>query len=158
MAGSSVIALPVQAPVVMIVTEVLSVRHVMEQGKRRINQMTVTIMSVIERIEKDSLHLFDTKGNWDTEAQDELLKLAKTGQQMQWISVNEKLPERPLYDWVLVAIKLVPENWYGVPRIAELRSGVWYCTECEPLEETLSVKVTHWMELPDNPKDGDNNG
>ena len=45
MAGSSVIALPVQAPVVMIVTEVLSVRHVMEQGKRRINQRTVTTMA-----------------------------------------------------------------------------------------------------------------
>jgi hypothetical protein len=45
MAGSGVIALPVQAPVVMIVTEVLSVRHVMEQGKRRINQRTVTTMA-----------------------------------------------------------------------------------------------------------------
>ena len=115
-------------------------------------------MNVIERIEKDSLHLFDTKGNWDTEAQDELLKLAKIGQQMQWISVSERLPERPLYDWVLVAIKLVPENWYGVPHIAELRNGVWYSNSYNtPFESTCGIVVTHWMPLPKRPNDGDNN-
>ena len=74
----------------------------------------------------------------------------------QWISVSERLPERPLYDWVLVAVKLVPENWYGVPHIAELRSGVWYSDGHDtPLEATCGVSVTHWMPLPEPPKEGD---
>ena len=82
----------------------------------------------------------------------------KLNQQMQWISVSERLPERPLYDWVLVATKLVPENWYGVPRIAELRNGVWYSNSYNaPFESTCGIVVTHWMPLPKLPNDGDNN-
>lgn len=93
------------------------------------------------------------------ECKNELISLAKIGQQMQWIPVDEKLPERPLYDWVLVATKLVPENWYGVPHIAELRNGVWYSNSYNtPLESTCDIVVTHWMPLPERPKDGDNNG
>ena len=85
---------------------------------------------------------------------DVLLRLAKIGQQMQWIPVNERLPERPLHDWVLVATKLVPENWYGVPHIAELRSGIWYSHENDaPMEELYGVVVTHWMPLPQPPKE-----
>ena len=81
----------------------------------------------------------------------------KLNQQMQWISVSERLPERPLYDWVLVAIKLVPENWYDVPHIAELRNGVWYSNSYNaPFESTCNVVVTHWMPLPKRPNDGDN--
>jgi hypothetical protein len=73
---------------------------------------------------------------------------------MEWISVKECLPERSSYDWVLVQTKMVPENWYGVPHIAELRGGVWYSKEHDtPLEETCSVAVTHWMPLPEPPND-----
>jgi hypothetical protein len=72
---------------------------------------------------------------------------------MEWISVKERLPERQLYDWVLVQTKMVPEGYYGVPHIAELRSGVWYSKEHDtPLEETCAVAVTHWMPLPEPPK------
>ena len=70
-----------------------------------------------------------------------------------WISVEERLPEYPEHDWVLVQIKLIPEGWYGVPHIAELRRGVWFSSSCDgPLEETCGVKVTHWQELPAKPE------
>lgn len=73
----------------------------------------------------------------------------------EWISVTERLPESPEYDWVLVQIVLLGrEPFYGVPHIAELRRGVWYSTVCEePMEEYLSVKVTHWMPLPAFPEE-----
>ena len=153
MAGSSVIALPVQAPVVMIVTEVLSVRHVMEQGKRRINQRTVTIMSVIERIEKDSLHLFDTKGNWDTEAQDELLKLAKIGQQMQWVSVDEKLPE----DGQIVDVWIVSNGLFNQRLTDVVYSSTSLTFQIDDIcdvgieSHPTNSFITHWMPLPKPP-------
>ena len=67
----------------------------------------------------------------------------------EWIPVTERLPEKPEYDWVLVQVKMIPENYYGVPHIAELRDGKWY-SDCyaTPLEETAGVKVTHWQPLP----------
>jgi hypothetical protein len=67
------------------------------------------------------------------------------------------MPEKSKYDWVLVQVKLVPEGYYGVPHIAELRGGVWYA-DCydSPLETTASVKVTHWMPLPESPEDTSN--
>jgi hypothetical protein len=76
-----------------------------------------------------------------------------------WISVDERLPEKPDYDWVLVKCQMVPEGYFGVPHIAELRNGIWY-SDCYdgPLEETAGVKVTHWMPLPDDPVERQRNG
>lgn len=69
-----------------------------------------------------------------------------------WIPVTERLPEKPTYDWVLVQVKLIPEDWYGVPHVAELRGRDWYISQLDgPLEETCGVKVTHWMPLPSIP-------
>lgn len=71
-----------------------------------------------------------------------------------WISVSERLPEKSKYNWVLVQYKIEPEGRYGVPHIAELRNGTWYDQKYYgPLEETIGVKVTHWMPLPGFPKD-----
>ena len=72
-----------------------------------------------------------------------------------WISVTERLPEKPKHDWVLVATMLVPEERRGVPHIAELRNGVWYAQDSEdvPLERHFSVRVTHWMPItPETPE------
>ena len=75
-----------------------------------------------------------------------------------WISVKDRLPDNE-YDWVLVQCKMNSEGWYGLPHIAELRHGVWYCTEVDnPLEETLSVIVTHWMPLPKPPERKEESG
>ena len=69
----------------------------------------------------------------------------------KWIPVSEGLPDTQEYDWVLVAIKLMPEDYYGVPCVAELRSGSWYDAEnglLDTSEEGCGVIVTHWMTLP----------
>ena len=74
---------------------------------------------------------------------------------MNWISIKHKLPTRENgYDWVLVISKLNPENYFTVPAVAELRNGVWYFRDFGvPAENTLGIKVTHWMELPKPPKE-----
>ena len=75
----------------------------------------------------------------------------------KWIPIltANDLPKKDEYDWVLVQAKLVPENHYSLPHVAELRKGVWYgmgYPEDIPLEETCGVKVTHWMPLPEYPE------
>ena len=36
----------------------------------------------------------------------------------------------------------------GVPHVAELINGVWYCDCCDgPMEETLGVKVVAWFDM-----------
>ena len=65
-----------------------------------------------------------------------------------WISVTERLPEKPPYDWVLVKTEFIPESGLGVPHVAYLRNGVWYCDCCcGPMEETLGVKVIAWFDM-----------
>ena len=71
--------------------------------------------------------------------------------QSEWISVEERLPDKKEYDWVLVNVLLTSENYYGVPQIAELRNGKWWGYDDFPLSE-VGCKVTHWMPLPEAPK------
>lgn len=68
-----------------------------------------------------------------------------------WIDVNDRLPEHPEHDWVLCKVMLMPEGFYGVPQIAELRrDGKWHARDMDtPYEETVSAKITHWMPIPD---------
>lgn len=69
----------------------------------------------------------------------------------KWIPVSERLPDKQ-HDWVLAACKLVPEGFYGVPHIAELRNGKWWADGGDfPLID-IGVEVTHWMPLPEMPK------
>jgi len=76
------------------------------------------------------------------------------GNMNEWISVKERLPQKPTFDWVLVLIKMIPEGWFGIPHVAELRNGVWFaeCLDDKPMEKELSVEVTHWMPLPEAPE------
>ena len=68
----------------------------------------------------------------------------------EWISVKERLPSSDR-DWVLVACKLMPEGFYGVPHVAELRGGVWW-SDCYDVPLcSAGVVVTHWMPLPEPP-------
>ena len=52
--------------------------------------------------------------------------------QSPWISVNERLPEKPKYDWVLVTIRDKRDGFIGLPQIGELRSdGFWHTRESD---------------------------
>lgn len=52
--------------------------------------------------------------------------------QSPWISVKERLPEKPKYDWVLVIIRDKRDGFIGLPQIGELRSdGFWHTRESD---------------------------
>lgn len=52
--------------------------------------------------------------------------------QSPWISVNERLPEKTKYDWVLVIIRDKRDGFIGLPQIGELRSdGFWHTRESD---------------------------
>jgi len=72
----------------------------------------------------------------------------------EWISINNRLPEE--YYWVLVsAVDLENSKLRFVPHVAELRKGKWSVQvgDNRDLEKWLHIKVTHWMQLPDPPKE-----
>ena len=49
--------------------------------------------------------------------------------QSPWISVEERLPDKNVYDWVLVIVRDKRDGFIGIPQIGELRSdGVWHTT------------------------------
>lgn len=66
-----------------------------------------------------------------------------------WNPVDPKLNNLNEFDedWVLVAVKMDPEGWYGVPFVAELRDGVWYDRCDVDIERAYSVKITHWKPI-----------
>ena len=72
-----------------------------------------------------------------------------------WVPVSERLPKAPEQDWVLVKTHTVPDGNPGMPHMAELRNGVWYCDCCDgPMEETLAILVDAWFDtelLKDTP-------
>ena len=73
----------------------------------------------------------------------------------EWVSVNDKLPSEE-YDWVLVSVvDCKNPKLRFVPMVAERRKGKWSGQEDveADLEAWNHVKVTHWMPLPDAPKD-----
>lgn len=72
-----------------------------------------------------------------------------------WISVKERLPERPEHDWVLVIARFGTEGIFGVPHVAEYVSGKWQfrCLDSTDAEDFLQVTVTHWQPLPEPPKE-----
>lgn len=83
---------------------------------------------------------------------DSLVEKAKEQYVKGWISVNDRLPDKAKYDWVLVIGEFL-EGGYFVPHVAELRDGIWYASEYErPFEDLCAVKVTHWKPLPPDPK------
>lgn len=93
----------------------------------------------------------------------------KTGAEWQakqspWISVEERLPEKPKYDWVLVIIRDKRDGFIGIPQIGELRSDGFWHTETsdtfntpnfrriynttDVLGEFLKQEVVAWCPIP----------
>lgn len=79
----------------------------------------------------------------------ELLRLAKIGQSMQWISVNERRPKQSIPVLTILDNGLIETGYIGS------YTGEW----CSDGFVTVGT-VTHWMALPvpPNKDDGDNNG
>lgn len=73
----------------------------------------------------------------------------------QWISVEESLPDRKEYDWVLTQIQM-DDGFMCVPTVGEIRSdGYWHCAEYDELykigesfEKEMGCKVIAWMPIP----------
>lgn len=81
-----------------------------------------------------------------------------------WISVEERLPEKPEYDWVLVIVRDKRDGFIGIPQIGELRSdGFWHTVTSDSfntpdfrriynttdaLGEILKQEVVVWMPIP----------
>ena len=74
----------------------------------------------------------------------------------EWISVKDRLPDNKEYDWVLAQV--VEDNGFmHIPTVMEYRQSKndWF-------EETYgwisehngAFTVTHWMPLPEPPKEG----
>lgn len=84
--------------------------------------------------------------------------------QSPWISVKERLPEKPKYDWVLVTIRDKRDGFIGLPQIGELRSdGFWHTRESDDFNTEqfrreygttdalgifLHQEVLAWMPIP----------
>lgn len=84
--------------------------------------------------------------------------------QSPWISVEERLPEKPEYDWVLVIVRDKRDGFIGIPQIGELRSdGFWHTVTSDSfntpdfrriynttdaLGEILKQEVVVWMPIP----------
>ena len=108
-------------------------------------------MNVIERIEKGVSKLTITKLSSDIpayirsrEQEIELLELAKLGQQMQWVSVTERLPEhKQVVDIFLNGCRHIDVEFFihNNEKFFYLSGAVVYYNY-----------VTHWMPLPPNPK------
>ena len=73
----------------------------------------------------------------------------------QWINVEESLPDRKEYDWVLTQIYM-DDGFMCVPKVCEIRSdGYWHCAEYDELykigesfEKEMGCKVIAWLPIP----------
>ena len=69
--------------------------------------------------------------------------------QMEWISVEERLPE--MYEDGSADIVLVTDGQFI--HMAAYSNEKWYFAECGEMKEPMFYKVTHWMPLPEPPKE-----
>ena len=73
----------------------------------------------------------------------------------EWISVKDRLPDNKEHDWVLAQV--VEDNGYmHIPRVMEYRQpkNDWFEDTYGWLSEyNGTFTVTHWMPLPEPPKD-----
>lgn len=85
----------------------------------------------------------------DIEVKNELLRLAKLGQQIQWVSVVERLPETNKNYIAATDNNHVIYAKYvkTIVRKKDVLRWEWYNRICP-------WNITHWMPLPTPPKDG----
>lgn len=108
----------------------------------------------IERGEKDGYKMTICK------MRRELYSMAITAlreqEQSKWISVKERLPDNKEHDWVLAQV--VEDNGFmHIPKVMEYRQNRndWFEETYGWLSEhNGAFTVTHWMPLPQPPKEG----
>lgn len=99
---------------------------------------------------QEEKHRFDSVSTFGLRITDMARDAANTIDELltrySWVPVEERLPVEGIHDWVLVRTDIL--NGAGVPHVAELRGGNWYCDACEgPMEETLDCKVIAWFDM-----------
>lgn len=78
----------------------------------------------------------------------------------EWISVKDRLPNNDEHDWVLAQVMEPATGFMPIPKVMEYResNNDWYEETMGWLSEHNGVfAVTHWMPLPEPPKE-DKNG
>lgn len=71
----------------------------------------------------------------------------------QWVSVKDRLPDDG--DTVLVIGRKVGEMRFDIPRISEYSGGEWWADSGDYLICYSGVEITHWMPMPEPPKEVD---
>lgn len=106
----------------------------------------------ISDIDRDALHKgFYHGAKWQAE-------------QSPWIRVEERLPDREEYDWVLAMLRDKRDGFIGIPQMAELRDdGFWHTVESDSMNTRcfreeykttdalgllLKQEVISWMPIP----------
>mgnify|MGYP002132765679 FL=1 len=79
-----------------------------------------------------------------------------TGIAMNWIDVNEKLPETGIdsvygSEWVLVSYVFDGKQYVGEARFIKVKQSYW---ENVFGDKMINNQVTHWMPLPEPPMIG----
>lgn len=71
-----------------------------------------------------------------------------------WISVKDRLP--PIYHTVLITGKNSVGGSFGVIKgVHDRDMGQWYRNDIGKDVDSLGYTVTHWMPLPEPPKEGE---
>ena len=98
--------------------------------------------ALIEHLEKDPL--YDLVEQYGVTGVIESFPAADV-QPMKWIPVTERLPEQNTRVIGFMA-------WKGITAI-EYQNGKWY--SIDHLQSLPNEAVTHWMPIPEPPKDGE---
>ena len=140
-------------------------KQTVEEAARIEREKVIQELHVAYKMHKDPKHYIIS----NAAIQKYAVPLFKAGagwqaKQSPWISVEERLPEKPKYDWVLVIIRDKRDGFIGIPQIGELRSDGFWHTETsdtfntpnfrriynttDVLGEFLKQEVVAWWPIP----------
>lgn len=73
---------------------------------------------------------------------------------MDWISVKDRLPEQ--FEPVMVYAKSTSVQGGAITFVGACKNGFWFIQNSEAAlgYPNLQYEVTHWMPLPQQPKEG----
>lgn len=106
----------------------------------------------IEELQKDLERSKDFESFWQQEAEEALRKYqVAISRKPQWIPVTERLPDN-IDEEVLVCNEGYGKDGTGFATVAVYNGSGWL--ECWE-RKTYLTAVTHWMPLPEPPKEGE---